>query len=183
MTGALHSQSFPNGVSTDNYQYARNNRAGKGQPWQLLFVGQLVEIKGVDRLIRALALLPRNIELLLAFHVDTLRGHLEQLARQLGLQNHVHFLGSRTPDELRTLYQRSDLLVLPSLAEALPSVVTEAMLCGTPVVATDVGGIRDQLGGYGMVVPPREAEALSRAIGEVYLRTMTNSRITRRGHE
>jgi glycosyltransferase involved in cell wall biosynthesis len=166
LQGAIHAV-IPNGIDTENFQYLRNNGAGRGQPWQVLFVGQLVEIKEVDRLIRALALLPRNIELLLAFHVDTLRGRLEQLARQLGLQNHVHFLGSKTPDELKTLYQHADLFVLPSVGEALPSVITEAMLCGTPVVATDVGGIRDQLGGYGMLVPPRKTEALARAIGDV----------------
>jgi len=166
LQGAIHAV-IPNGIDIENYRYLRTNRAGDGQPWQLLYVGQLVEMKGVDRLIRALALLPRNVELRLVFHVDTMRVRLERLAYQMGLQNRVHFLGSKRPNELQALYQSADLFVMPSMAESLPSVVTEAMLCGTPVVATDVGGIRDQLEGYGMLVPPRDVEALSRAIGTV----------------
>ena len=158
---------IPNGISTENYRYLRSNSAGEGKPWKLLFVGQLIELKGVDRLLQAISLLSQNVELQLVFHVDTLRDRLEQLARELGLQNRVSFLGAQSPEELRVLYQRSDLFVLPSFAESLPSVITEAMLCGTPVVATDVGGIRDQLKGYGMVVPPQDAKALARAIGDV----------------
>ena len=46
----------------------------------------------------------------------------------------------------------------------MPSVVTEAMLCGTPVVATEVGGVREQLGGFGVLVPPGNAEALAQGI-------------------
>jgi glycosyltransferase involved in cell wall biosynthesis len=54
--------------------------------------------------------------------------------------------------------------VLPSAADALPSVVTEAMLCGTPVIATDVGGVREQLAGYGMCVSPGRPDELAHAI-------------------
>jgi glycosyltransferase involved in cell wall biosynthesis len=62
------------------------------------------------------------------------------------------------------LYQRADAFVLPSAGEALPSVVTEAMLCGTPVIATDVGGVREQLHGYGLCVPPGRPDELAAAI-------------------
>jgi glycosyltransferase involved in cell wall biosynthesis len=166
MGDAVH-KVIPNGISTENYQYLRSNSAGDGKPWKLLFVGQLIELKGVDRLLQAISLLPENVELQLAYHVNTLRGSLGQLARELGIENRVSFLGAKSPEELRLLYQRSDLFVLPSFWESLPSVITEAMLCGTPVVATDVGGVRDQLGGYGIVVPPQDAESLAKAIGDV----------------
>jgi glycosyltransferase involved in cell wall biosynthesis len=62
------------------------------------------------------------------------------------------------------MYQRADVFVLPSAGEALPSVVTEAMLCGTPVVATDVGGVREQLHGYGLCVQPGRPDELAAAI-------------------
>jgi glycosyltransferase involved in cell wall biosynthesis len=166
LAGAIH-KVIPNGISTESYQYLRNNSAGKGEAWKLLFVGQLIDLKGVDFLLQALTLLPQNIKLQLVFNVDTIRSRLEHLAHELGLQQRVFFVGAKSPNELKPLYQQADLFVLPSLGEALPSVVTEAMLCGTPVVATDVGGIRDQLGGYGMVVPPRDATSLARAIGHV----------------
>jgi glycosyltransferase involved in cell wall biosynthesis len=169
ITGAVQ-KVIPNGISTDTFQYLRNNGAGKGRSWKVLYVGQLIDLKGVDYLLRALTFGQQDIELQLIFNVDTARNRLENLAHELGLQGRVFFLGPKTPEELKTFYQRADLFVLPSLGEALPSVITEAMLCGTPVVATDVGGIRDQLGGYGLVVPPRDANALARAIGYVLSR-------------
>jgi len=163
LDGAMH-KVIPNGINTDNYRYSRENDAGRSRSWQLLVVGQLIEQKGVDRLLQALALLPENVELQLVFHVDALRDKLEKLAGELGLRKRVKFLGARSPIELREIYQRSDLLVLPSLAEALPSVITEAMLCGTPIISSDVGGIRDQLGGFGLLVAPGRVEELATAI-------------------
>jgi glycosyltransferase involved in cell wall biosynthesis len=163
LTGAMH-RVIPNGIDTKNYRYSRKDRAHKGQQWKLLFVGQLIEQKGVNRLLEALVLLPRNIELQLAFHVDALRDELERLTRKLGLEDRVQFLGRKSPDELSALYLQSDIFVLPSLGEALPSVITEAMICGIPIVATDVGGVKDQLGSYGVVVPPGKTEELATAI-------------------
>ena len=163
LMGAVH-RVIPNGIDTKNYRYSRKDRAHKGKQWKLLFVGQLIEQKGVNRLLEALALLPRNIELQLAFHVDALWDELERLTRKLGLEDRVQFLGRKSPEELSTLYQQSDVFVLPSLGEALPSVITEAMICGIPIVATDVGGVKDQLGPYGVVVPPGRTEELATAI-------------------
>jgi glycosyltransferase involved in cell wall biosynthesis len=163
---AMHAV-IANGVDTVNFRYIRNNHRGRGRPWQLLFVGQLIELKGVALLLQALAMLPTNIDLQLVFHVDTLRNDLECLARRLGLQDRVRFLGSKSPSELSTLYQRADLLVLPSLSEALPTVLSEAMACGTPIVATNVGGVRDQLNGHGVIVPPGQTVELAGAISYV----------------
>jgi glycosyltransferase involved in cell wall biosynthesis len=166
LDGAMHSV-IPNGIRTEHYQYGRRNSAGRGQPWQLLFVGQLIQEKRVDLLVRALALLAVPTELSLIYQTRVLESSLRELARQSGVAERVHFLGPRSPAELNALYQSSDLFVLPSAADALPSVITEALLCGTPVVATDVGGIRDQLNGYGRVVTPGSAEELAGAIQHV----------------
>jgi glycosyltransferase involved in cell wall biosynthesis len=66
---------------------------------------------------------------------------------------------------LAHLYSTSDLVVSPSLGECLSTVVLEAMCCGTAVVATDVGGIREQMDeNSGVIVPPRDPAALARAI-------------------
>ena len=54
LAGAMHTV-IPNGIDATNYTYARNNAAGKGRPWQLLYVGQLIALKNVDVLLRALA--------------------------------------------------------------------------------------------------------------------------------
>ena len=92
---------------------------------------------------------------------------MRKLASVLGLEQRVHFLDAKSPQELAPLYQNADVFVLPSSAEALPSVVTEAMLCGTPVVATDVGGVREQLAGYGTCVSPGDPAELASAISYV----------------
>jgi glycosyltransferase involved in cell wall biosynthesis len=166
LAGAIHAV-IPNGIDTTNYTYARNNAAGKGRPWRLLYVGQLIAEKNVDVLVRALALIKQPAELALVYHVPTLESTLQELAAGLGLSKKVDFLGSKSPKELAAIYQRADVFVLPSAGEALPSVVTEAMVCGTPVVATDVGGVREQLGGYGICVAPGRPDELAAAITNV----------------
>lgn len=164
LSGAAHSI-IPNGVDFTNYSYARRNPRRRGQPWRLLFVGQLIEEKRVDVLLRALATLDQPAELSLAYHNSAMELCLKKLASGLG--DSVCFLGPKTPAELAVLYQRADLFVLPSGGEALPSVITEAMACGTPIVATDVGGVREQLGGYGLIVRPGQVEELAAAISQV----------------
>jgi glycosyltransferase involved in cell wall biosynthesis len=166
LTGAIH-RVIPNGIDTANYVYGRHNAAGKGRPWQLLYVGQLIPLKNVDVLLRALVRVQRPVELDLVYHNPALEILLKTLAIELGLKERVHFLGPKSPHELAAIYQRADVLVLPSSAEALPSVVTEAMLCGAPVVATDVGGVREQLGGYGVCVSPGRPDELAAAIAYV----------------
>jgi glycosyltransferase involved in cell wall biosynthesis len=131
----------------------------------MIFVGQLIPLKGVDVLLRAMTLMRhRETPLTLAYHNAQLEAELQGLAQELGLKSRVRFAGPRSPDQLVDLYARSKLLVLPSHAESLPSVITEALLAGTPVVASRVGGIPDQLGKFGRLVEPGDAGALARAL-------------------
>lgn len=158
---------IPNGIDLNTYRYAPHSAPARQEPWRLLYVGQLNALKRVDVLLRALARCPANIELSLAFHVDTLRPELERLAAELGLASRARFLGPQPPQTLARLYQTAHLFVLPSAGEALPSVITEAMACGTPVVATKVGGIAEQLGAFGLLVAPGDEDELARAIRHV----------------
>ena len=81
---------------------------------------------------------------------------------ELALEETFLFLGHHAnPAEL---YLEGDLCVLSSISEAFPYTVLEAMACARPVVATDVGGVREALEGFGIVVPPRDPEALGRAV-------------------
>ena len=89
---------------------------------------------------------------------------LRQQANDLGIAEHVEFVGIRGPSELAEEYHQADLLVLPSFADCLPSVVTEAFLCGTPVVAGGVCGVPEQVGPYGLAVPPGDSVALANAM-------------------
>jgi glycosyltransferase involved in cell wall biosynthesis len=159
---------IPNGINETVFTYSPPPAAPEG-PWRLLYVGQLVGWKGVDTLLRALAGVTGNhaAELDLVYQVDTEEPALRRLADELGLDR-VRFLGARSPTELSKLFAAAHLLVLPSLrGEALPSVISEAMFVGRPVVATDVAGVREQLSGFGMVVPPGDSELLASGICRV----------------
>jgi glycosyltransferase involved in cell wall biosynthesis len=90
-------------------------------------------------MIRALRDLP-DASLLIAGD-GPIRGQLEALAGSLGLASRVHFLGSVAHKELPAVYSAVDLLILASEREGWPNVLLEAMACGTPVVATRVGGV------------------------------------------
>jgi glycosyltransferase involved in cell wall biosynthesis len=163
LTGAIHAV-IPTGIDTTNYAYARNNTAGRGRPWQLLYTGQLIALKNIDVLLHALPLIKQPVELELVYHNSALEIALRKLTAELALGERVRFLGPKSAQELARIYQRADVFVLPSGADALPSVVTEAMICGTPVVATDVGGVREQLSGYGVCVRPGRTDELAAAI-------------------
>lgn len=158
---------IPNGVDEDVFRFAPPQKHA-GRPWRILYVGQLVALKGVGYLLQAVAEIQRELrlELDLVYHVDTELAKLRAQALDLGLTN-VNFLGNKSPPELAQLYVAADVLVLPSTTEALPSVVSEAIMVGRPVVATDVGGVRDQVGGFGTVVKPRDAAALALGIRRV----------------
>jgi glycosyltransferase involved in cell wall biosynthesis len=166
LAGALHTV-IPNGIDPACYAYARKNAAGNGHAWQLLYVGQLIALKNVDVLLRSLALIKQRVELELVYHNSAMEISLRKLAGELGLSERVRFLGPKSPRELAAIYQQADVFVLPSAVEVLPSVVTEAMLCGTPIVATDVGGVREQLGGHGVCVPHGRPDELAAAITRV----------------
>ena len=104
----------------------------------LLMVGNLVELKGHRFAIRALTDLP-EAELLVIGEGEE-RARLEALAAALGVAQRVRFLGAIPQDQLWQYYGASDVLVLASSREGWPNVLLEAMACGTPVVATRVGG-------------------------------------------
>ncbi|AGL16325.1 glycosyltransferase family 4 protein [Actinoplanes sp. N902-109] len=139
----------------------RRRTLGPREPVTLLFVGQLDPIKQVHRAIEALAALPRRFVLRLVYHRDALRAPLRELARELGVDERVTFAGQRAGAALAREYQQAHVLVLPSASEALPSVVTEALLTGLPVLASAVGGVPGQVRDAGLLVTPDPADSLA----------------------
>lgn len=155
---------IPNGLDLSLYGPAGPRRDGGVE---LLSVGQLMEYKGHPYLFDALALLaPRlpALRLRIVTHHPLLREQYERCCRELGIADRVLFEGPMQTEELVGRYRACDVYVQPSLAECFPVTVLEAMACGKPVVATDVGGVAEEVGDVGVVVPPGDADALAAAI-------------------
>ena len=108
------------------------------QRFTLLSVGLLAELKGHALIIEALPQMP-DVDLMIAGQGPD-RARLEAQARELGLADRVTFLGSVPQPELKRYYNAADALVLASSREGWANVLLESMACGTPVVASDVGG-------------------------------------------
>lgn len=135
----------------------------------ILFVGLLVPVKNVDLLLRAYARVREQVGVPLTIVGDgILRSGLAELAVELGVADSVHFLGYRSRVEVASLMQRARVLALPSFSEGYPLVVAEALACGTPVVASRVGGTPDIIASplAGTLIAPGDIESLSLALAE-----------------
>ena len=129
---------------------------------------RLNELKGIEYFLRAVAgLIKRfdNVRFLIVGDGAS-RVELEKYAGQLGLNKHVVFMGFRL--DVPILLSEISVSVLPTLSESFSNSLLEAMAASVPVVATRVGGNAEVVQGgiTGLLVPPRDAEALARAIGQ-----------------
>lgn len=149
---------------------------GAVRPEQILFVGIIRHVKGVDILLRAFRLLlERRPEVRLtiagggfyrSYRLES--GAMRALAEELGLGERVSFVGMKTQEEIARLMRESALLVLPSRAESFGAVLLEAMASGTPVVATRCGGPEDIVTeGTGILVPPESSGDLAAAMEQI----------------
>lgn len=172
--GALHCGrmvAIPNGIDVQRFVFDASARKRvcvaltiDDTAPVLLAVGRLWEQKDYPNLLRALARLRHlggSPRLLIAGE-GPLRKQLTQLAESLGVASQVHFLGVR--QDVPDLMAACDVFVLSSAWEGFGLVVAEAMACERVVVATDSGGVCEVLGNAGLLVPPRDAEALAGAL-------------------
>ena len=144
----------------------------------VLFVGRIEPLKGVDTLIQAMSCVQMKEER--PVHLAVIGGdpaaspqemsaemaRLQKLCDDLSVGQTVVFLGKRDQDKLPYYYSAAELLVMPSHYESFGMVALEAMACGTPVIASEVGGlaylVRD--GETGFTIPDQEPEALCEKI-------------------
>ncbi len=130
------------------------------------YVGRFVPIKGLDALLEAFASAARSSPRLRLLMVGDgeLRPFLEAQAKSLGVDTAVRFTGWQS--DLPSIYAAADAVVLNSLNEGTPVAAIEAMAAGLPVIATSVGGVPDlvQDGRNGLLVPPRQADRMARAM-------------------
>ena len=132
----------------------------KGFEWALQAIRQLID-----------AGVPASLEILGADAGDeTERARLRHTVDDLGLAGQVRLEGSLTSAQVASRLRVSDVLLVPSLQEGLPTVVLEAMACRLPVVATDCGGVSEAVthGVEGLLVPPRDARALARGLESLW---------------
>lgn len=150
----------------------------------LLFVGRIEPLKGVDTLIRAIAemrqagvadLYPHYLSIIggdpdiSQNKMNSEMARLQKLSRELGLEDLVLFLGKRSQSSLPYYYSAADVLIMPSHYESFGMVALEAMACGTPVVASQVGGLAFliQDGVTGFVVPGGDHLALTERLTQL----------------
>jgi D-inositol-3-phosphate glycosyltransferase len=174
---------IPPGVDTTFFQPQpqATARARLGLPQDkrlLLWVGRMEPLKGGDALIEAVARLrtwqpelARQVHVLMIGgepasqpeHWNSEQHRLANLCTELGVNDTVRFLGAQPHSSLPAFYAAADVLVMPSHYESFGMVALEAMACGTPVVASAVGGlsvlIEDEVNG--LLVPPADPESLA----------------------
>jgi len=132
------------------------------------FVGKFTDFKGIDILIKAARKVTDEIpEVVFALAGDgQLMLQMKQLKAELKLNN-VYFLGHQTQENVASLFSAADVSVVPSRIEPFGLVAIEALGCGTPVVATNAGGLPDFINNkVGQLVKMEDVEALSEAVIE-----------------
>lgn len=174
---------IPPGVDTSHFypipkEEARESIGIPGADRMLLFVGRIEPLKGLETLIRALALMrAEGVQCQVPHYLAVVGGdpgasgenlstemaRLQELRREQGMDELVLFLGKRAQDSLPYYYSAADVLIMPSHYESFGMVALEGMACGTPVVASQVGGLAFlvQDGVTGFVVPDGDPRALS----------------------
>jgi glycosyltransferase involved in cell wall biosynthesis len=133
----------------------------------IVYVGRLVPAKGLRELLTAFGRLAQQVpDCRLALVGDgPMQAELARLLSEAGLESRVILTGGLEPPAVAGWVRASDLLTLPSWSEGYPNVVVEALACGRPVVATDVGGTREIVDAFnGILVPPRNPAALLQAL-------------------
>jgi glycosyltransferase involved in cell wall biosynthesis len=148
----------------------RQSKVATGELVALL-VARLVPTKGVEVALQAMAqLADRALRLRIVGEGDAAyEASLRTLAKDLGVQHRVDFVGAVPPAKLQLEYESADLLVLPSWYEAFGIVLVQAMAAGLPCVASDVGGIPSVVrdGQSGLLFPIGDATALASALRQL----------------
>jgi len=169
--GPIHVRHAYHGTSLERFPFGP---CGRSQPPVVLAVARLVEKKGLEDLIQACALL-RDRGLRFRCHIvgdGVLRRSFTQLIHRLDLDRVVTLEGAVDQDDVVAWYRRATVLALPCRIardgdrDGIPNVLIEAAACGLPIISTPVSGIPELIadGQSGLLVPPRHAPGLARAI-------------------
>lgn len=155
---------IPNGIDTE--QFSPPEKRKSTSVIKLITVARLLERKGIQTILEACAkptVLPITLEII---GTGPYEAELRSLADSLGISDRVEFLGYVPNEELPRYYRKSDVFVLPSETESFGLVFAEAMSCGLPIAASDVGGIPETVrhGTDGLLCPPGDPGLLRQNI-------------------
>ncbi len=180
---------LPLGVDLSRFKF-RADREFRGE-FRLLTVARLVEVKGIEYALRAAALIRAAVPRLRYTIAGDgpLRPMLEAMARSLSIDDIVTFKGAISREEADDVLAEASVFVLPGVVtaggeqEGQSLAIAEAQACGIPVVATNVGGVPESVrhGETGMLVPPRDPQALGSAIVALARDAGTRQRMGREG--
>ncbi|HET7566786.1 MAG TPA: GT4 family glycosyltransferase PelF [Gaiellaceae bacterium] len=175
-----------NGVDPNLFVPRPKPESTAGRP-TVVAAARVMPVKDVETMIEAAAVARREIpdvRFLVYGATDVDLAYTERcraLVASLGLEDTFVFAGFHArPAEL---YAEGDISILSSISEGFPYTVLESMACGRPVAATDVGGVREALEGAGIVVPPRDPEALGQAVVRLLREDDLRLALGRRGRE
>ena len=159
-----------NGIDLNKFNFFNKDKSSN--ELSFLSVGRFNKQKDYPNLFQAISILKNTINKEVKFYIagdGELRPQLEQLIVDLGISDCVVLLGKRS--DIPNLLNKADYFILSSRHEGLPTVVIEAMACGTFVIATDCGGSAEIMGDTGILVPPQNSEALAEALKEAVSKT------------
>lgn len=171
----------PSAFYSEDRTVAREHLGLEGDHEIILYVGNLIPSKQVDRLIASFAKLRRlrALSRLVIVGGGPEEKRLRRFVSELGLNGSVGFAGETGHTDVAQWMRASDLLCLPSRMEGLPTVVVESLACGRPVVASEVGGIPSLLTKEsGILVSPDAPEQLTAAIESALTKDWDVRRIT-----
>ena len=160
---------IPNGVETERFSPIERPANAKVK---ILFIGRLIPRKGFQRVVkalprvRALARVPFEVEVV---GTGAAQEDLDSLAAELGVSDLIHYAGTVPYEKLHESYQYADIFVLTSLSEGMPSVILEAMGCGLPIIASDVGGNNEIVkeGENGFLITGEDTETIAQRLASL----------------
>jgi alpha-maltose-1-phosphate synthase len=162
-----------NGVDADSFRRTERRdalaRLGVKPPY-VLFVGRISEQKGIFHLLEAVQRLPAGVQLVLCAAAPDTPELERRLAAEVAGRPSVRWIHAMVPrDDVVQLYSHAACFVCPSVYEPFGIINLEAMACGTPVVASAVGGIPEVVadGETGLLVPPGDPGILAAALGRL----------------
>ncbi|GIP33360.1 glycosyltransferase family 4 protein [Paenibacillus sp. J2TS4] len=156
------------------------SRQSKGSPAKLLYVGRLISSKGIEQLIKAIALLSRHHKNVTLTIVGSgkiqYQKYLRDLAKKCGIAERIHWVKKSSNDAVQRMYPSYGTVIVPSKKESFCLVALEAMANGVPLVSTLSGGLKEFVDSRNaQVIPSVNSPAIARAIAE----RLTNPEKTR----